>query len=78
MRLVKRGIGVANVVSTAAIALSLVWALEPARAVEVKTYVMKLGTATINESTAGAEVAKRKPRLEQAYEVLAAAAKRTK
>jgi TRAP-type C4-dicarboxylate transport system substrate-binding protein len=50
MRLAKRGIDLFTVVSTAAFVLSFVLTLDTARAVDAKIYVMKLGTATINES----------------------------
>ena len=47
MRPAKRGIAFATVVGTAALVLSLAMA----RADEAKTYVMKLGTATMNRNT---------------------------
>jgi TRAP-type C4-dicarboxylate transport system substrate-binding protein len=50
MRLAKHGIDLFTVVGIRAFALSLVLTLNTARAVEAKIYVMKLGTATINES----------------------------
>jgi TRAP-type C4-dicarboxylate transport system substrate-binding protein len=50
MRLAKRGIELSTVFGVAGFVLSLALTLNGARAVEAKTYVMKLGTATINES----------------------------
>jgi TRAP-type C4-dicarboxylate transport system substrate-binding protein len=50
MRLAKCGIDLFTVVRTAAFVFSLVLTIDTARAVDAKTYVMKLGTATINES----------------------------
>jgi TRAP-type C4-dicarboxylate transport system substrate-binding protein len=50
MHLAKRGIELTLVFGIAAFVLSLALTLDSARAVEPKTYVMKLGTATINES----------------------------
>jgi TRAP-type C4-dicarboxylate transport system substrate-binding protein len=50
MRLAKHGIDLFTVVGIPAFALSLVLTPNTARAVEAKIYVMKLGTATINES----------------------------
>ena len=50
MHLAKRGIELTLVFGVAAFVLSLALTLNAARAVEPKTYVMKLGTATINES----------------------------
>ena len=50
MHLAKRGIELTLVFGVAALVLSLAPTLNAARAVEPKTYVMKLGTATINES----------------------------
>ena len=49
MRLAKRGIELTLIFGVAAFILSLALTLNAARAVEPKTYVMKLGTATINE-----------------------------
>jgi len=50
MRLAKLGIELTLIFGVAAFILSLALTLNAARAVEPKTYVMKLGTATINES----------------------------
>lgn len=50
MRLAKLGIDVLAVGGAAAFALSSVLTLGTPRAVAAKTYIMKLGTATINES----------------------------
>jgi TRAP-type C4-dicarboxylate transport system substrate-binding protein len=50
MRLAKRGLDLTLVFGVTAFVLSLALTLNTARAVEPKTYVMKLGTATINES----------------------------
>jgi TRAP-type C4-dicarboxylate transport system substrate-binding protein len=50
MRLAKREMELTPILGVAAFVLSLALTLNAARAVEPKTYVMKIGTATINES----------------------------
>jgi hypothetical protein len=74
---VDRGIDLRTVFSVVALISCSFTMLNAARA-EDKTYVMKLGTAIKSVTAVGAAVAKRKPSLEQAYDVFAAAAKRTK